>query len=196
MTALAKRSCGECTVCCTALKIASPEFRKKAHTPCRHLTRQGCGIYAARYPVCREFLCGWRLFAEMGEAWRPDRSGVLAVRLGADRLPPQYQSIGYGVELAVLGGAAAVTPALTDHVRRLLKRGIAVYLSAASPSTLVNVHLDAAADAAAAQATLLRLYDLAHAARWSRGPLMLPALYRLQLAQARALLEKPAKPAG
>lgn len=197
MSAAAKRSCGGCTACCTALKIATPELRKKAQVDCRHLTGGGCGIYETRPEICREFLCGWRLFADMNDDWRPDRSGVLVVRLGPERLSPQYRAIGYGVELDVLGGEAAVTrPGFCDYVRKLLKRGVAVYLSAASPSTLVNVHLDAGADAATAQATLLRLYGLAHAARWSRGPMMLPALYRLQVAQARALLEKAPKPVG
>src|SRR5947209_3029745 len=78
MTALHKRKCGPCTVCCTELKI--PQLRKQARVPCQHLTVSGCGIYQTRPDVCREFLCGWRLFEEMGDDWRPDLSGVMALR--------------------------------------------------------------------------------------------------------------------
>ena len=64
MTALNKRICGPCTVCCTVLKIEAPELRKGAGTSCKHLRGAGCGIYESRPPVCQQFLCGWRLFPE------------------------------------------------------------------------------------------------------------------------------------
>jgi hypothetical protein len=56
------------------------EFRKPANTPCPHLCGTGCGIYETRPPVCQQFLCGWRLFPELTDDWRPDLSGVLVMR--------------------------------------------------------------------------------------------------------------------
>ena len=88
MTALNKRTCGPCNACCVELKIDVPELRKKARVPCSHLTATGCGIYAGRPPVCQQFLCGWRLFEDMGDDWRPDRSGVLAMRKAPPNCPP------------------------------------------------------------------------------------------------------------
>src|SRR5262249_34203215 len=108
MTALNKRACGPCTVCCTVLKIDTPQLRKPADTPCKHLCATGCGIYEARPPVCQQFLCGWRLFAELGDDWRPDLSGVLVMRKAPAELPPAWQSAAYGVELAITGGEKAV----------------------------------------------------------------------------------------
>ena len=35
-----------------------------------------------RPKICREFLCGWLLFPELGDDWRPDRSGVIILQKG------------------------------------------------------------------------------------------------------------------
>jgi hypothetical protein len=125
------------------LKIEAPQLRKKAQTPCRHLISTGCGIYAARPGVCRQFLCGWRLFAELEDDWRPDLSGVLMMRKAPAELPAAWRGAPYGVHLDVTGGEAAITRAgFADYVARLMTQGIPVFLSAASPSTLVNEHLN------------------------------------------------------
>ena len=186
MTALAKRSCGPCTACCTILKIAAPELRKKAHKPCQHLSGAGCGVYQQRPQVCQQFLCGWRLFAELGDDWRPDLSGVMVMRKAPEELPPAYRAAGYGVELAIIGGRAAIErPAFARFVAGLLAKGIAVSMSAASPSTLVNEHLEPGLerDPDALRGKLLALYEMLHAARWGIG--MLVPLYRLQLDRQR-----------
>ena len=186
MTALGKRTCGPCRACCVELKIDTTEFRKKAERPCPHLTPEGCGIYEGRYQVCRDFLCGWRSLAELDDDRRPDKSGVLVMRKAPAEIPPAYHGPGYGVELAVFGGEAAVTrPGFAEYVAGLLAGGVAVQLSARSPSTIVNEHLDAASagrDLPGLRARLLALYRLLHAARWSRGKLgqVIP-LYKLQL---------------
>jgi hypothetical protein len=187
MTPLERRNCGACTVCCVALKIATPELHKKAGTPCRHLSSAGCGIYADRPSVCREFLCGWRLFAELDDDWRPDRNGVLVMRKAPAELPPAWRGAPYGVHMIIIGGeAAAAHPSLVAYVARLMRQNIPVFLSAGSPSTLVNEHLNQAmaGDLAALGDKLRTLYALLHAARWERGLLrMIPALYRLQVAR-------------
>src|SRR5689334_23949036 len=186
-TTLAKRQCGPCTVCCVELKIDTSELRKKARLPCPHLGSAGCGIYAARPPVCQQFLCGWRLFAEMGDDWRPDLSGILALRKAPDELPKAWRSAAYGVHLVVIGGEAAVKrPAFADYVAALLGRGIPVFLSAASPYILLNEHLEAGANPAFFRARLGELYALLHAARFGRGLLTrILFLYRLQIDRQR-----------
>ena len=184
MTALGKRACGPCTACCVVLKIDVPQLRKKARVPCQHLTGSGCGIYASRPPVCREFLCGWRLFEELGDDWRPDLCGVLALRNAPDELPQAWRARApYGVHLVIIGGEAAVQrPAFADYVTRLMARGIPVFLSAASPYILLNDHVAADSDPAFLQTRLAELYALLHAARfgenlWKR----MVFLYRLQI---------------
>jgi len=187
VTALDKRRCGPCKACCVELKINTPELRKKARVPCPHLTTLGCGIYASRPHVCREFLCGWRLFEELGDDWRPDVSGVLAMRKAPAELPVAWRSAPYGVHLVVISGEAAVLrPAFADYVARLLARGIPVFLSAASPYILLNEHLDANIDAAILKSRLAELYALLHAARFGRSLWRRIAfLYRLQIDRQR-----------
>ena len=181
MTRLEKRRCGPCTVCCTELKI--PQLRKEARVPCQHLTTSGCGIYAERPNVCREFLCGWRLFEEMGDDWRPDLSGVMALRWSPAELPAAWKTAPYGVHLLVTGGEQAVQrPAFIRYVAQTMARGIPIFLSAASPYILLNDHVPAGADTSVLGQRLAELYPLLHAARfgqslWKR----IHFLYRLQI---------------
>jgi uncharacterized protein len=181
MTRLEKRQCGPCTVCCTELKI--PQLRKEARVPCRHLTASGCGIYAERPDVCREFLCGWRLFEDMGDDWRPDLSGVMALRWAPNQLPAAWKVAPYGVHLLVIGGEQAVMrPAFITYVARTMGRGLPIFLSAASPYILLNDHVPAGADVTVLKQRLAELYPLLHAARfgqslWQR----IRFLYRLQI---------------
>ena len=192
MTTLAKRRCDSCTVCCTELKIETAEFRKPANTPCPHLCATGCGIYETRPPVCQQFLCGWRLFPELTDDWRPDLSGVLVMRKAPAELPPAWQGAPYGVELTITGGEAAVRRAgVAEYAANLLAKNIPVFLSASSPSTLLNEHVDRGAGLPALRQKLLQLYGLLHAARWKRGKLMmLLPLYRLLLDRQRFLAQK------
>jgi len=191
MTALASRACGDCTACCTELKIDTPELKKKPQVPCRHLTATGCGIYDRRFPICHEFLCGWRLFAELDDAWRPDLSGVLIVRLSPDNVPQAYRAPGYGMQMDIIGGEAAVRrPGFAEYVAAQVERGVAVQMSAASPAALVNDFLHGVTDIGGVRQTLLYLHSLLQAARWKRGVGMLVPLYRLKLEQQRAIALK------
>jgi hypothetical protein len=74
---VAGRDCGGCTACCVDLKIEDPALAKPAGETCRHCTGDGCGIYDRRPMVCQAFQCGWRRLPWLGDAWRPDRSGIL-----------------------------------------------------------------------------------------------------------------------
>ena len=94
-----------------------------------------------------------------------DRSGVLIIHMV--KLPPGYSE---GVQLAITGGEAAITrPGFVEYVAGLLARGVAVRLSAASPATLLNEHLDArlaAQDLPGTRRTLLHLHGLLRESRW------------------------------
>jgi hypothetical protein len=186
VTRLQKRECGPCTACCVELKIVAPELTKQARAPCPHLG-QGCGIYQARPGVCRQFLCGWRLFDDMGEDWRPDVSGVMAMRWAPDELPTAWQQAPFGVHMVILTGETAVLrPAFIAYVAQLMARGIPVFLSAASPYILLNEHVPAEADAAFLKLRLTELYRLLHAARFGRSLLKrVVFLYRLQIDRQR-----------
>jgi hypothetical protein len=187
LTALQKRNCGACTACCVELKIATPELRKKARVPCPHLSAAGCGIYAARPPVCQQFLCGWRLFAELGDDWRPDRSGVLMLRRAPIELPQAWRTAPYGVHMVILGGEAAVLrPGFAAYVARLMAQGIPVFLSASSPHILLNEHLETGIDDGFLKARLVELHALLHAARFGRSLWKrIGFLYRLQIDRQR-----------
>jgi hypothetical protein len=187
VTALNNRVCGPCNVCCVELKIEVPELRKQARVPCQHLTAPGCGIYTSRPPVCQKFLCGWRLFEDLSDDWRPDLSGVMVMRKAPAELPAQWRGAPYGVHLVVIGGEAAVLrPAFAGYVARQLARGIPVQMSAASPYILLNEHLEKDSDPAFLKARLVELYGLLHAARFGRSLWKrMVFLYRLQIDRQR-----------
>lgn len=75
---MSSRSCGECTLCCTLLRV--DELRKLGGTPCRELRAApappGCGIHATRPAICRAYACLW-LSGGLEEADRPDRLGAV-----------------------------------------------------------------------------------------------------------------------
>ena len=192
------KTCGECRACCIELKIDTPEFQKDARTLCSHHTGSGCGIYATRPKVCREFLCGWLLFPELGDDWRPDRSGVIVLQKAYDQLPPAYRAAGNGVHLFIPGGEAAISrPGFAAYVANLVSRGVAVYLDVTTPNALINEHVQsmvAAVDLPAITRTLTHLHRLQLGAWYKKGFFrILPHLYRLYLEKARAQIKNTSK---
>jgi hypothetical protein len=142
VSAPTSKSCGECNLCCIELPIETPELRKKAQMPCSHLTSKGCGIYTTRFPICRQFLCGWMLFPELDADWRPDRSGVMILQVPQVSIPKIYQPAGHGVQLLITGGEAAVTrPGFAEYIVDQVSRGVAVYMTATTPRALLNEYL-------------------------------------------------------
>jgi hypothetical protein len=140
MTGETQNSCGTCTVCCKALRIV--EFDKQAGVMCQHCTGTGCGIYETRYETCKGFLCGWRILPQLGDGWRPDRSGVLMLVMEAKDLPEEHGVAGNGIQFLILGGEKAILrPGFAEYVMTLVTRNVAVYLSADSPKTLINKYL-------------------------------------------------------
>lgn len=77
------RECGDCTVCCTYLRISG--LGKPGLTPCVHLkepaadgyTGEGCAIYGTKPAVCGGYTCAWLDGHGLDED-RPDRSGILS----------------------------------------------------------------------------------------------------------------------
>jgi hypothetical protein len=192
VSAPTSKSCGECNLCCIELPIETPELRKKAQMPCSHLTSKGCGIYTTRFPICRQFLCGWMLFPELDADWRPDRSGVMILQVPQVSIPKIYQPAGHGVQLLITGGEAAVTrPGFAEYIVDQVSRGVAVYMTATTPRALLNEYLQPiGGNLPAARRIILLLYRLLMAARAKNGFLrMLPHFYRLHVEKQRAALK-------
>lgn len=75
------RACGKCTLCCKLQPVH--EIGKPAFEWCPHCTPgQGCSIYATRPAGCRVFHCGWRLWPQLGDEWRPDLSKLVVYMVG------------------------------------------------------------------------------------------------------------------
>ena len=153
--------CGNCTVCCMALRVI--ELDKEAGRYCQHcIPGKGCGIYETRFEICRTFLCGWRLVPQLDAAWRPDKSGILMLRQEVEKLPEAYRAAGPGVNFVILGGENAIQrPGVAEYVTTLVARNVAVYLSADTPKTLINPHLEkqaAARNIPAVTEMLLHIY--------------------------------------
>jgi hypothetical protein len=171
-----RTDCGGCTVCCTALPIE--EFAKPSGITCRHCTATGCGIYETRYSICRTFLCGWLLMPQLDESWRPDRSGILIRAIDTDELPEEFRAAGTGMHFTLLGGEASIArPGFADYVATLVRRDVAVWLSADSPRTLINSYLKPAAMARSQDGVLsmlLHIYGLHVRKRQADGLKPLP----------------------
>lgn len=127
------RACGECTVCCTALAIDTPEFRKAPGITCTNCTAKGCSIYETRFPICRSYFCGWIQLPELDDAWRPDRSGVIVSPM-RDNIPDDF-ALREGVELLILTGEKAIRRAgFAAFVARSITGGVATFLAMPGPT--------------------------------------------------------------
>ncbi|WP_093663973.1 YkgJ family cysteine cluster protein [Sphingomonas gellani] len=111
---LADRSCGDCTLCCTVLKVDAPDLKKAAGTPCRHLGSGGCSIHAVRPQICRTWFCVWRRVGSLPDEARPDRSGLL-VSLNFVR-EPQNCLEGVSIVVRSLLGSKAIENGMAARV--------------------------------------------------------------------------------
>lgn len=140
LTPLPGRECGSCTSCCVELAIDAPQLKKPDGCECPHLVAgAGCGIYADRPALCRNWYCGWRMGA-LTDDMRPDRSGMLLI-------PELGQTAGYqkgGLRLVLTRGDRGLLRdnALLDFVARCVMGGAPLWLSwgdgAAAKRYLVN----------------------------------------------------------
>lgn len=128
------RECGACTVCCKVLAIKAPEFKKLPEVLCTHCTEgAGCTIYNARPQVCRDWHCGWRCLAFLGDEWRPDRSGILIEAATGD-IPPDFPRRD-GIKFLLRKGAlnAVLWPPLQSAIASLVNDGVPVFLGIPGP---------------------------------------------------------------
>lgn len=125
------RHCGECTVCCTTLRIDTTEFQKPPGIRCPHLCGEGCSIYATRPDACRTYYCGWRYLGFLSDNWRPDKSGVLLAFTPPDELPKGYTT---GVSLILVARPpSGFVRALHHYVAHLIADGVHVMLAVPGP---------------------------------------------------------------
>lgn len=76
MLAIPGKACGECSFCCKVLEIT--ELDKPAGDWCQHCQGQsGCGIYATRPDICRDYICLWKGERGLSARLRPDHVGAL-----------------------------------------------------------------------------------------------------------------------
>lgn len=137
------RSCGACTVCCTTLKVDTPEFKKQAGTPCAHLGSHGCNTHALRPHICRTWFCAWRRVASMAEDTRPDRSGLL-VFVNFVREPRNCFE-GVSITVRMLPGSTAIADGTAGRVLdSLCDQLIPVWFSDGSRQLLVHPENDVA----------------------------------------------------
>jgi hypothetical protein len=188
-----EKACGPCQVCCVALKIDTPQLRKKAQVPCPHLVQKGCGIYDGRPPVCRSFLCGWRLLPELDASWRPDLSGVMLLELPESQIPKAYRAAGPGWVFVITDGEKAITPRLGRFIGALVERRVAVFLSAMTPRIQLNEQLEPLVEAGnldGVLAVLRQTHALLLPARTATGLGRIWALYRAQVERLRTIAEQ------
>jgi len=102
----ATRVCGECSLCCTVLRV--DELGKLGGEPCPQLrdAAKGCAIYEQRPRICRAYRCMW-LRGYLEERDRPDRLGAIV-----ELLP-----VGTGLRLSI----HEATPGAYDRSDRLQK---------------------------------------------------------------------------
>lgn len=140
---LPDRACGACTVCCTTLKVDSPDFKKPAETPCAMLGAQGCSIHAVRPEICRTWFCAWRRVADLPEEARPDRSGLL-VSLNFNREPRNCLE-GVSINVRMLAGSTAIADGMAARVLdRLCDQLVPVWFSDGSKKMLMHPENDVA----------------------------------------------------
>ncbi|MDP1027753.1 YkgJ family cysteine cluster protein [Sphingomonas sp. KR1UV-12] len=134
---LEERSCGDCTVCCTTLRVDAPDFQKPAETPCRHIGQSGCTIHAVRPHICRTWFCAWRRVAAMPEEARPDRSGLL-VSISFVREPRNCFE-GIAITVRILPDSTAIADGMAARVLdSLCDRFVPVWVSRGAEKMLVH----------------------------------------------------------
>jgi hypothetical protein len=106
---VADRQCGACDVCCRIYEIDAPGVKKEPGVLCPHHTGKGCGIYATRPGMCRDFFCLWRRVERFSDALRPDRCRVLfrSIRIEEPRIIFESYSI--------IAQAITPDPAVFEH---------------------------------------------------------------------------------
>ncbi|MGA7713884.1 MAG: hypothetical protein WCA81_18470 [Rhizomicrobium sp.] len=126
------RQCGGCSVCCKVLPIDTAEIQKQAGVSCLHCAREGgCTIYETRPQICRAYYCGWMTMHDLGEDWRPDKSGVFISAPGA-AIPAHFENRN-GLELLIGSPRVLEQKPFVDLVCILVAKRIPVFLAIPGP---------------------------------------------------------------
>ncbi len=137
------RDCGDCTACCTHLTVNSPDFAKPAGIACSHLTASGCAIHAVRPHICRTWFCVWRRRADLPDAARPDRSGLLVSINFVDR--PQNCLEAVSINVRLLPGSDAIRSGMAAAILdRLCDQLVPVWFSDGQEKMLMHPAADVA----------------------------------------------------
>ena len=114
MSAAPGKTCGACTMCCSALEI--PELDKPAGPLCANCQAgAGCAIYQKRPQVCREFECEWLTRRDLSRQLRPDLVGTILME---DADSDEYRAV-----CAPEKPMAWRHPLVFAHLVRLAKQG-------------------------------------------------------------------------
>lgn len=122
------RDCGDCVVCCSTMNIDKPQVQKHSGVLCAHCVGGGCAVYETRFDVCRTFHCGWRQMPNLGDAWRPDRFGVMIEFQVLD------QDAGYSLMLVGNPLKTVRQPELIDFVATNVSRNVPVWMTLPGPA--------------------------------------------------------------
>lgn len=119
-----QRSCGECTLCCTA--IAVNDLKKPPGRTCQFVCSHGCSIYEHRPSSCAQFRCWWLNQAALDDPQddildRPDKMGIV--------LFPQKTSVGPAL-VAFPGQCGAFdNPVVREYLNGLSKQYVVFVMS-------------------------------------------------------------------
>lgn len=126
LKAIPNRQCGECNACCRYLTVNTTELVKLPNVLCEHW-KGGCTIHEKWPTICQTFFCGWRVFDNLSDEWRPDRSNIL-VQVQAP------EPAGPVVDLILLGPLSDVmTRELLNYIAALISAGYLTYLALPGP---------------------------------------------------------------
>jgi hypothetical protein len=126
------RECGDCSACCTELLVNAPDFRKLAGVRCANLCGdRGCAIYATRPGICGDFECGWLLLAGLGDAWRPDRCGI--VLLPKTKGNPAGYLANNGIQIMIVRRDAIYNKELPGLIAACVTACVPLFLTVTAP---------------------------------------------------------------
>lgn len=163
MELVADRECDECTACCKHLTIETTGLLKLPNINCENLMKNGgCGIYQDRPQTCRNWYCAWRVLPELGNDWRPDKSGVM-LEFSDERFPGVFANrIGFRFTI-IDKNKASKNIELAKFLKRQILRGIPCLLAYGTepaqnaPVTFLNIAMQKAASKSNPEETLKEL---------------------------------------
>ncbi len=132
------RTCGTCTVCCSALAVK--ELHKPYYTPCKHQCNKGCTIYNTKPTSCTGFECIWLAIDKLPENTRPDRLGAI-FSLEEDK-HGLWLSVFYAKPLNQEELKTKIEPLMLSLAKKAKCRGIRIYPHNAIVGTAFAINND------------------------------------------------------